>query len=229
MLARLKLNGSLVSSPNTFGTTLLLIAVNEYGMECLEWRPETLHMQMVEDFGVTMTQSAIDRLMAAVMIINGNDFYQSLPTFIDLCNVLSGSLLNPEVFDPADPYEMGWAITESAILHPPGAEEEFVPEIKAYIAATLNEYGISEVPRVFSAFVDQSELQNFDQSVFNDDPALLQAAYSMRTENSRDVDNAVQNALKELSQQVDSLKLENANSKNAVQETISQMSLNEKD
>ena len=54
-------------SPDTYATALLIIAADEYGDEFLEWHPETVRMQLEEDFEIEMPPASVDRLSGSTI------------------------------------------------------------------------------------------------------------------------------------------------------------------
>src|SRR4051812_29132260 len=113
-----------LQDPESYATTLLVLLVDRFGTEALSWAPETIRTEMASEYGVALPPACFDRLMAAVTVITTDYFYKSLTRFIDLCNVLSfGGTFDPSVFDPADPYECAWGISEALLLSPPEEDE----------------------------------------------------------------------------------------------------------
>src|SRR4051812_19317451 len=80
----------LLRDPDTFATTLLVLFVDRYGMEAMEWHPRAIAAQLADDFGVAVPAFTLDKLMAAITVLTTDYFYKNLSRFIDLCNVLSG-------------------------------------------------------------------------------------------------------------------------------------------
>jgi hypothetical protein len=117
---------------------------------CYTWHPGTILLEVRDDFGVELPRGNFDRLMAGIHLVTSDAFYKSTPTFIEVCNVLSGGLYDPATWDPADALECAWGITEAMLLSPPDDDEEepFSDGIRAYIGAALDEEGILNPPDV---------------------------------------------------------------------------------
>ena len=99
---------SFLASDETYATILFLIVMDKYGTECLEWAPETIRMEVEDDFGVKLPKQSLDKLMAAITVITTNFFYQDPVRFVELCNIFSGDDAEPNEFDPADVDEIAW-------------------------------------------------------------------------------------------------------------------------
>ena len=97
--------------------------------------------------------------MAGIHLLTSDAFYKSTPTFIEVCNVLSGGLYDPATWDPADALECAWGITEAMLLAPPDEDDEepFSREIRAYIGAALDQEGILNPPDVLRIAVRGTE------------------------------------------------------------------------
>ena len=84
---------TLLADPDSFALTLITIFVDTYGMEALAWAPETVRLEIIDDFQVDLPQENFDKLMAAMHLSQTDEFYVSLPTFIEICNVLNGLMV----------------------------------------------------------------------------------------------------------------------------------------
>ena len=145
------------ANPKSFATTLVHLFHDEYydpkdptAENCYTWHPATILLEVRDDFGVELPRANFDRLMAGIHLVTSDAFYKSPPTFVELCNVLSGGLYDPATWDPADALECAWGITEAMLLSPPDEDDEepFSQEIRAYIGAALDQEGILNPPDV---------------------------------------------------------------------------------
>ena len=83
-----------LTGSGTYTTVLITIFVETYGTEGFQWSPETIQMELEEDFNVTMPRANLDRLMTGINLLLSDDFYKSLPDFVNYCNILSLSLIH---------------------------------------------------------------------------------------------------------------------------------------
>lgn len=121
----------------------------------LNLHPTALRGELRDILRITdIPQSSMDLLMAATLIAQTDLFYRDLPTFIDVCNILSGSPVSPDVFDPADVYEIAWALAEAYLLDPPETPDvhadRFSEEIREYIGFMAVEEGMLSLPAILS-------------------------------------------------------------------------------
>lgn len=201
------------------GATLLLFCLDRFGLDCVggsrnnpedAWDPYTFELEIRAVSGAELPESHLDRLMAAVSIFTTDDFFTSVKRFIPLANVLAGDSFDPAVFDPADPWECAWAVTQALLLSPPdegrSVEDTFSMEIRKYLGLVLREYGFVQVPRwlSFAVLPPNPGLMEAPSDMFADGMAI-------DTERLTSVDDTVKAGLLALVDQLRSLPLENGN------------------
>jgi hypothetical protein len=204
------------SNPESFTTTLLVVFLDRYGTEGLKWDPATIAMEVEDDFGVSLSQEIFDRLIAGIQLLTTNDFYVSLPTFITLCNVLSGDTYNPNLWDPADSLEIAWGITEAILLSPPeaGEDEPFSDEIRAYIGFTLDQEGIMNPPDLLRLAIRSSQVML--QADYSDDPTMFGAIYEAEQQKTDEINQIIRKRLATLSDQLVRLPLRTGDARDVI-------------
>jgi hypothetical protein len=201
-------------NPRSFATTLVTLFHDEYyeakdaaGENCYSWDPRTILLEIKDDFGVELPRANFDRLMAGIHLVTADAFYKSVPTFIDICNVLSGGLYDPATWDPADAVECAWGITEALLLGPPSDEDEepFSQEIRAYIGAVLDQEGILDPPDVLRIAIRNGGQAARVRSQFD---ATTHVAIS-RTEAAKvtEINDQIRSNLRTLLEQLEALHL----------------------
>lgn len=197
-------------SPQTFGSVLLTVFLDRFGVEGLQWDPATVVMEVEEEFDVDMPQCAIDKLMAAINILTSDAFYTNLPDFVMLCNVLSGDTYRPDMFDPADSAEVAWGLTEGLLISPPDDQENepFSDEIRAYIGAVLDTEGIINAPDILQIALRQANVSDAANQ-FSDDPAMFNAIYDVEAGKTEDINNSIKQKALMLVAQLQAIKLDN--------------------
>ena len=181
-------------------------ALDHFGPQFWELSPQTVAMDVEEDTGVRLSPSAMSRLMAAATVVTTDYFSQSLPRFIQLANALCGSPPDDE-FDPADPYECAWALTEALVLDPPeDGEEKFCDDVRVYLAEVLKEYGFVTPPDVLRLAIgaDLSARVKYD---FGDDPEMFAAINDVQRGKAEEVNGLIRDNLTLLVSQLRSLPL----------------------
>ena len=163
-------------------------------------------MQITADFNVQLPKENFDKLMAGTQILTTDYFYSKLPEFIQLCNIFSGDDFDPTVFDPADSFEMAWAMTEVMMLDPPETRNPFSEEICAYIGEVLKEEGFITAPDVLKIGLKE-DLSAQVASDFADDPEMFQAITETQTGKADEIEQALAENLKMLWIQLNAIPL----------------------
>jgi len=204
-------------NPAAFTTTLLTVFVDNYGTEGFTWAPETIQMEINDDFNITIHPANLDRLMAGINIITSDDFYKSLPDFVNYCNILSGDTYDPRNWDPADAAEVAWGVTEALLLSPPEDTDDapFTEEITGYIGLVLDAEGIINAPDILR-IATRADQQSFVNQEFSDDPIMYNSIYTLEATKTEEINNAVKANLKSLAQQLSSLPLRSGSANEAV-------------
>ena len=194
------------SNPDSYVSALLMMYIDRYGTEGLTWHPQTIQMQITADFNVQLPKENFDKLMAGIQILTTDYFYSKLPEFIQLCNIFSGDDFDPTVFDPADSFEMAWAMTEVMMLDPPETRNPFSEEICAYIGEVLKEEGFITAPDVLKIGLKE-DLSAQVASDFADDPEMFQAITETQTGKADEIEQALAENLKMLWIQLNAIPL----------------------
>ena len=202
---------------NLLATPMVIGLLDVYGMEVLEWLPETLCLEIQDDFQVPLQEPLLSRVLTGFALLTTDDFYKSLPDFVMHCNILSGDSFNPEMWDPADAGECAWGITEAMLLSPPEEDDEepFAPEITAYIGAVLDSEGIMTAPDVLRIAVRSQP--DFDLGAFAEDPELGGAVTQFENSKSEEINQLIMTGMQKMMSQLQELPLENGSADNILQ------------
>lgn len=203
-------------SEETFGTTLLVMLIDQYGTESLSWAPKTIRLEVEEDQGIQMPDAIFNRLMAAISVVTTDDFYKRLPVFIYLCNALAGADTDPDEFDPADSKECAWGMTEAMLLSPPDQDdpEPYTDQIRHYLGYILDEEGIREPPDLLRMALRDTAGGRADYAGLDAaDPAMFAAGFEQAADKSAEIKTMLEEALTELFEQLSALPVKNGNTR----------------
>jgi hypothetical protein len=213
--------------PESFATTLLILFIDKYGTEALDWDPLTIQSEVEQDFAVKLSRPIFDRLMAGISVLATDAFFTSLPDFINLCNVLSGDTFDPTVFDPADAGECAWGMTEALMLSPPDDDDEepFSSEIVDYLSEVIRSEGILTPPDILRLGLkaDAAELVESIRYSYSDDPEMFNGIFDMEKSKTDDINLLVKARLTSLVKQIEALPLENGDSSEAVKKLLASL------
>lgn len=212
---------------DSFATTLLTLFIDTYGTEAFEWDPKTIESEIESDYGIKLPRNILDRLMAAIAVVSTDSFFQSLPDFINLCNVLSGDSFDPTVFDPADAGECAWGMTEALMLSPPEDDEQepFAQEIVDYISEMLKSEGILTPPDILKVGLrkDYKEVIEKVKYDFSDDPEMFQAIFETEQSKTQDINDMIKARLAAMVQQLEKLPLANGDASGAARKLLASL------
>lgn len=162
--------------PGAFASVLVMVLVDEFGTEFFDWEPETLSLEVLDKWKVSIPEKNRDKIWALVLHLTTNEFTRNVDAFMHICNSLSGDGANFETYELPTADEICWGITECFSFEPP--EDEFSEEIKAFILETLKLYGYHRVPKLLERFVqmpvdaaninDTLEMDGIDYNAFWD-------------------------------------------------------------
>ena len=144
-------------SDSSFATTLMSIMVKEHGAEIFDWEQEVFAPEIEDMFGLSKEElgfGVLDRLQAAVAILESNIFYTYFEGFENASRTLNFELPFFGTLTPVSPDQAAWAVVEAKILDPDG--DEYSGEVKAYINCVLKANGICKSPR-FLEFTEHKQ------------------------------------------------------------------------
>lgn len=199
-----------LASPNSYSLTLLIILLDTFGTEALAWDPNTVQMEVEQEYGVDLPGANFDRLMTAVSILTTDSFYVSLPDFARACAVLSGHMPSPELMILPDADDLAWGMTEGMLISPPDEEKgdsPFDPEIRGYIGHALDNEGIITPPDVLRMGLRDNDLMDRVRYSFSDDPGMFSAIQQSETSKTEAINQLVKARMRGLIKQLQSLPL----------------------
>ena len=100
----------LLGDPNTIGTTLLVQVLDRFGLEVLDWEPQTLLMEIERSWKLEPPQFNMDKIWALMNVMSTNLFHTSLEFFIHVCNALSDHVLAVVPFGGGSSTSAGWGV-----------------------------------------------------------------------------------------------------------------------
>jgi len=136
------------SRPDIHGSCLLLMAVDSWGLECLEWEPETITTAVRDEFDANLDALNYDKLQAAISIVGSNLYHKSIGAFCAINKALSFKPVNSSEFNVCTLDDVLWGTTEAKLLE--GSEEfvtqGFTHDISRYVGQLLEAEGIHNPP-----------------------------------------------------------------------------------
>lgn len=203
----------LLIKPGLFMSTLIVIVVDEYGIEALDWDIETIQMELETDGHLRIPEENLTKLACGLTVMKSDSFFHSLPDFITTCNIASNDIESVELWNPADAYEITSTVAEVMMLNPPDLQEGQLPfsdEIIGYIEVALREVGCLIPPNCLG-FINKDNLVINDLTTVQADPTLFAAGYQIAQETSNELAQYEANVMAALKAELKSIEYEHAN------------------
>ena len=127
---------------------LLTLLQKQFGQDVFFWDPTTVFFEIKDEWGAEAATPLMDRISAGQIIVSTDQFFQDISAFFNICNTLSSGQPSFSVFDPVEPEEAAWAITEISLMR---ELRPFAPMIRDYMHTVLEKDGYTEedYPDVF--------------------------------------------------------------------------------
>lgn len=160
--------------------------------------------------------------MTAIHLLTSNSFFTSLPDFIELCNVLSGSASTLGEFDPADASEIAWGITEALLICPPDEEDKtpFASQIIDYISHVVEQEGMLVPPDILKLGTHDNSVVHKIQYQFSDDPEMFNMIWNEEKSKTDDINNLVKTRLTALIKQLQELPLKHGSTEDIAKKML---------
>jgi hypothetical protein len=215
---------ALLLEESTHATVLLLLLLDTYGPEALEWAPETISMELKDDYAVNITKQTLDKIMAAIAVVTTNYFYKDVLKFIELVNIFSGDDAEPNEFDPATAGEILWGLSEAFLLWPPEQgdnpeDTQFSPEIIEYMLQVMQNEGHIAAPDLLA--LSGYDTTTFVRDTWSDDPEMYQAIYEVQGQKMEDLKFSLKANFKELFVQLQLLPVRSGNKEEIMKRIMS--------
>lgn len=213
------------ADPRMFGMTLLVMFLDTYGTEALEWDPITIQMEVESDFGVDLPAVNYEKLMTAISLLITDGFYSSPPDFTRACVVLSGHQPMPELLLLPDAADVAWGITEAMLISPSDEANEnpFSKEITAYIGQVLDSEGILNPPDILRIATRDNSLLDRVNYDYSDDEQMFSAINKMEEGKTGDINFLVKGRARALAYQLESLPLRVGRTAKLTQQLLSRL------
>lgn len=216
-------------SEETFASPLVLLVVDRLTGEDddtdnpLDWDPETLRLEIEEQWGVKPSQIIMDRVLMGIAIVRDpSRFFNNVPDFISLCTVLSGAAFDPTVFTPPTAFEVGWGITELLFLVSHGQPLKFGAQIQAFVGAILKDEGVIDPPDILG-IAARADAWDAITSAHSHNPLEMGRIREVQQEKTNEIRQAIRDSLASLIKQVESLDLENGDTRELSQHMIERL------
>jgi len=142
--------------PSLFATSALVLLIDRWGVDLVNWDPVTIELELKADFGIDPEPGLQDRIQAASTVLASDLFFRSPEAFVVTCDALNFGAPSSELLIPADLDDVLWGVSEALLLLGPDKDQKFSHDIARYVGALLTEAGIKKPPSVLE-FAEYSD------------------------------------------------------------------------
>jgi len=170
-----------LENQETFTFTIATILLDNYETQWLDWEIETIERELFEDFGARLQKQNRDKVLTAQILMTTDQFYTDWLVFNYACEVLNNDPVFLDIFDPATPDQLCWAVIEAALFESKESAPEFSDEVKSFVGVNLSYHGIHTPPKVltFATMPDSSTRT----SELEPDPIMIEALQRRQIDN----------------------------------------------
>lgn len=200
---------AMLHNPVAMPTTLLMICIDQFGVECMDWLPHVLEGELQGLAKSDVPQRNFDRLHGLILALTTDRFYVEPKIFIEVCDALApdGPVMFG-VFDPPETREMAWAVTEMR-LHDPGTDEvlkdRYDDEVLTAMRLIMADEGFITPPQYLSFAGSNENVGPVGES----SPGLHDATWQVHIQKADEVDRWVQERFSQLMGQLKRIDLDN--------------------
>lgn len=128
--------------PDAHALVLLVLVLDRYGQDGMEWEPETLRLTLTRD-GIQLSQSAWTKIMAARVTLHSPSPWRQWNAFHVTCRGLAGVAPNFHYLELPELGHLMAGVDAMRVLDP---SRETADEVDKFVAATLKNDGIPYAP-----------------------------------------------------------------------------------
>ncbi len=128
--------------PDAHALVLLVLVLDRYGQDGMEWEPETLRLTLARD-GIQLSQSSWTKIMAARVLLHSPSPWRQWNAFHVTCRGLAGLAPNFHYLELPEFGHLMAGVDAMRVLDP---SRETADEVDKFVAAALKNDGIPYAP-----------------------------------------------------------------------------------
>lgn len=193
---------SLLESPDTYASPVILYLIDRYGFSVIDFEPETVSESLLAVNPNTI-RPIIDRVNAGLGLITSDLFWNDPFVFGTVCRSLNRHKF-PTAAAPSL-YDLAWGVNEVSLLtNDPDTGDKlsvFDDKIKRFIQVTARSEGVTTLPGSLSS------ITTIDSLIGLDDQEIVAARQAESDQDAAEIDELVNIGTITLFNQIASLKL----------------------
>lgn len=199
---------AMVHNPSALPTTLLLIVLDTFGVEAMDWLPSVMMEEMQSLAKANVPPRNFDKVNGLILALTTDRFYTDPKIMMKIANSLApdGPVMFGS-FDPPDTRELGWAVTELR-LHEPGSDdvlkERYSDRVMTTMRLIMRDEGLVTPPAVLGFAGKPGQGGHIAAS----GPAMFDAVRQSKNNQADQIDRWVQARFRKLAVQLRQITLE---------------------
>lgn len=138
-------------SPEASATLLHGMLVTQYGDDVYHWEPQTVMLEVRDDYQIDMAPEAVDRWSAMQLVMTTDLFFERVDAFLPICKALASGDPMFGLLIPVSGYEIARSVVEVALNR---QMQPFNPFIIAAIEGMLAQDGMTTDSSEFLADIN---------------------------------------------------------------------------
>lgn len=156
---------ALFKDPLTSATTLHTACIKLFGLEYVNFDPETVRQDLKEMYD-DVSEESFDKIQAMCTIISTDNFYNFIEPFFSITNTLNCKDPHFNIIAPLDAPLITWAILEAKLNDKD--DEVYSPEVQEFINVCFRYNGVPHLPKQLNGIIKYSmdiEDDDFDADI----------------------------------------------------------------
>lgn len=154
----------LLVDPNTPATILNSLIIKVYSSRCYNWEPETLWLEILDDFNLKSLNDFTKNKINAVVALNTSDsFYNQWEVFENIGKAFNSQDVFFEDLTPLSPEELTWTVIEAKLNDDDNGTYSY--DVLEYIKTCLKASGVATCPKFIIKDINYNAYVKFDESI----------------------------------------------------------------
>lgn len=158
-----QLTSGLLTEENIPATVYHLGLIKAYGTDIYEWEPETLWLELKDDYGVEPSEEVKDKIQAVLSVNQIDAFSKDCIPFRSVILALNNTDPQFEYATPIDPAEIAWGLAE--ISRNCNYQPEYSDDVKEFVSLCLAGNHYLGVPSEIAKYINLDYTPDVDTRI----------------------------------------------------------------
>jgi len=195
------------NSPHLFATSLLLLLIDLFDNEVINWDIITIRHELKDELGITLPEVNDHKVQAILTVLCSDSFMHDPLAFSAVARAFCNEPINVDLNTPLDPDLAAWCLTEAAMLGVDDLQNGLSEDVRRFLGATLTYAGLYQKPQCMSQAIMPGP-EAGESSASSIDPDIQSAFIKKNQEDKADLDSHVRARTRSLLDQITRLPLQ---------------------